>query len=91
MAKREFIERITVPTDNGGYFEEKVVTEQDILKPYFENAKAQIRHRLDGVNIALDVLVKNDPLISKLEGAKTTLLECIDILDNLLSEPGDIE
>lgn len=60
-------------------------TEQDIVKPYLENARAQMRQILDGVNIALDTLIENDPLIPKMEGDKTTLLECIEIIDSLLN------
>ena len=39
-----------------------------------------MRSRLHGVNISLDVLVENDPLIPKMEAAKTTLEECLSII-----------
>lgn len=35
---------------------------------------------LDGVNITLDVLQENDELIPRMEGAKTTLEECLSII-----------
>lgn len=41
---------------------------------------AEMRSFLDGVNITLDVLVENDPLIPKMEAAKTTLEECLSII-----------
>ncbi len=41
---------------------------------------AEMRSRLDGVNITLDVLVENDALIPRMEGAKTTLEECLSII-----------
>ncbi len=95
MAKREFIEKERIKDVLHRYFignidcnplidSQPTFTEQDIVKPYLENARAQMRDMLDGVNIALDELVENHPLIPKMEGAKTILLECIEIIDNLL-------
>ncbi len=40
----------------------------------------QIQSYLDGVNITLDVLQKIDGLIPKMEGAKTTLEECLSFI-----------
>lgn len=40
----------------------------------------QIQSYLDGVNITLDVLQENDGLIPRMEGAKTTLEECLSIV-----------
>lgn len=43
-------------------------------------AISKIQGYLDGVNITLDVLKENDGLIPRMEGAKTTLEECLSII-----------
>lgn len=43
-------------------------------------AISKIQSYLDGVNITLDVLQENDELIPRMEGAKTTLEECLSII-----------
>jgi len=44
---------------------------------------SRIQSYLDGVNITLDVLQKNDALIPKMQGAKTTLEECLSMIKEL--------
>lgn len=59
---------------------EEILNQQYISKEVLNRIIAEMRSRLDGVNITLDVLVENDPLIPKMEGAKTTLEECLSII-----------
>lgn len=51
-----------------------------------DKIKAQIKSNLRGVEIALEVLDENHPLRSKMEGAKDTLEDCLDIIDRAESE-----
>lgn len=46
-------------------------------------AISKMQGYLDGVNITLDVLQKNDALIPKMQGAKTTLEECLSMIKEL--------
>lgn len=46
-------------------------------------AISKMQGYLDGVNITLDVLQKNDGLIPRMEGAKTTLEECLSIIKEI--------
>lgn len=43
-------------------------------------AISKIQSYLDGVNITLDILQKNNGLVPRMEGAKTTLEECLSII-----------
>ena len=43
--------------------------------------REQIKSNLRGVEITLEVLAENDPLIPKMEGAKDTLENCLEIID----------
>lgn len=59
---------------------EEILNQEYISKENLNKIIAEMRSRLDGVNITLDVLVGNDPLIPKMEAAKTTLEECLSII-----------
>lgn len=48
--------------------------------------RTQFKSHLRGVEIALEVLVENDPLRPKFEGAKETLEECLEIIDKAENE-----
>lgn len=43
-------------------------------------AISKIQSYLDGVNITLDILQKNDRLVPRMEGARITLEECLSII-----------
>lgn len=58
----------------------EILNQEYISKEDLNKIIAEMRSRLDGVNITLDVLVGNDPLIPKMEAAKTTLEECLSII-----------
>lgn len=51
--------------------------------------KNQLRSNLNGVIIALDILDDNHPLRPKMEGAKDTLEDVLDIIDKIESEDID--
>ena len=53
---------------------------QENCKKKIEKVIEQIESHLKGVNIALDVLDKNDALYPKMEGAKDALEECLSII-----------
>ena len=55
-------------------------------EPILDKIRKQIKSDLRGVEIALEVLEKNDPLIPKMEGAKETLENCLEIIDKAESE-----
>ena len=55
-------------------------------EPVLYKIRAQIEDYLRGVEITLDVLVENDPLRPKMEGAKDTLEECLNLIDKAESE-----
>ena len=59
---------------------EEILNQEYISKADLNKIIAEMRSRLHGVNISLDVLVENDPLIPKMEAAKTTLEECLSII-----------
>ena len=50
-------------------------------EPVLDKIREQIKSHLRGVEIALDVLVANDPLRPKMEGAKDTLEECLEVIN----------
>lgn len=54
-----------------------------------QKLKNQLKSNLRGVEIALDVLVENDPLRLKMEGAKDTLEDCLEYLDQIENEDID--
>lgn len=58
----------------------EILNQKSISKEDLNKIIAEMRSRLDGVNIALDVLVENDPLAPIIEAAKTTLEECLSII-----------
>lgn len=58
----------------------EILNQKSISKEDLNKIIAEMRSRLDGVNITLDVLVENDPLTPKMEAAKTTLEECLSII-----------
>ena len=58
----------------------EILNQEYISKKDLNKIITEMRSRLHGVNISLDVLVKNDPLIPKMEAAKTTLEECLSII-----------
>lgn len=58
----------------------EILNQEYIPKEVLNKIIAEMRRRLNGVNIALDALVENSPLIPKMEAAKTTLEECLSII-----------
>lgn len=55
-------------------------------EPILDKIREQMKSHLRGVEIALEVLVENDPLRPKMEGAKDTLEDCLEIIDRAESE-----
>lgn len=55
-------------------------------EPILDKIREQIKDYLRGVEITLEVLVENDPLRPKMEGAKDTLEECLELIDKAESE-----
>ena len=51
-----------------------------------EKIRDQLKSNLRGVEITLEVLVENDPLRPKMEGAKTTLEDCLELIDKAEAE-----
>ena len=51
-----------------------------------DKIREQMKDYLRGVEITLEVLVENDPLRPKMEGAKDTLEECLDLIDKAETE-----
>jgi hypothetical protein len=68
--------RGTVEELKQGYIEREVL----------DKIREQIKSDLRGVEITLEVLIENDPLIPKMEGAKDTLENCLEIIDKAESE-----
>lgn len=56
--------------------------ERDVL----DKIREQMKDYLRGVEITLEVLVENDPLRLKMEGAKDTLEECLELIDKAETE-----
>ena len=48
--------------------------------------RAQFKSHLRGVEITLEVLDESNPLRPKIEGAKVTLEDCLEIIDKAESE-----
>lgn len=63
-----------------------VVEIEEEQKPIIDKIRNQIKSNLRGVEIALEVLVENDPLRPKMEGAKDTLEDCLELIDRAESE-----
>lgn len=85
----ELLEQETVPRESYEHeyflrkeFELKI----DKLQRQLDKIREQIKSNLRGVEITLEVLVENDPLIPKMEGAKVTLEDCLEIIDKAESE-----
>ena len=57
-----------------------------IEREVLDKIKGQMKDYLRGVEITLEVLVENDPLRPKMEGAKDTLEECLELIDKAESE-----
>ena len=55
-------------------------------EPILDKIRGQIKDYLRGVEITLEVLVENDPLRPKMEGAKSTLEECLELIDKAEKE-----
>ena len=55
-------------------------------EPVLDKIKGQIEDYLHGVEITLEVLAQNDPLRPKMEGAKDTLEECLELIDKAETE-----
>lgn len=55
-------------------------------EPILDKIREQIKSNLRGVEIALEVLVENHPLRQKMEGAKDTLEDCLELIDKAESE-----
>jgi sugar-specific transcriptional regulator TrmB len=54
-----------------------------------EKIRDQLKSHLKGVEITLEVLVENDPLRPKMEGAKCTLEDCLELIDKAETEAED--
>ncbi len=57
-----------------------------IEREVLDKIKEQLKSNLRGVEITLEVLVENDPLRPKMEGAKDTLEDCLELIDNTETE-----
>lgn len=68
------------------YEEHKLILELLEQESILDKIREQIKSDLRGVEITLEVLVENDPLIPKMEGAKDTLENCLEIIDKAESE-----
>lgn len=67
------------------YTDEGVTVADDVLNKIREQIKSNLR----GVEIALEVLVETHPLRPKMEGAKDTLEDCLEIIDKAETEAED--
>ena len=63
-----------------------VIKQKYIEREVLDKIREQIKSHLRGVEITLEVLVENDPLRPKMEGAKDTLEECLELIDKAESE-----
>ena len=57
-----------------------VIKQKYIEREVLDKIREQIKSHLRGVEITLEVLVENDPLRPKMEGAKDTLEECLELI-----------
>lgn len=58
-----------------------VIKQKYIEREVLDKIREQIKSNLRGVEIALEVLVENHPLRPKMEGAKDTLEDCLELID----------
>ena len=72
-----------VPENNVGKIEPTTKNDSSELEKNskLEKIRDQLKSNLRGVEITLEVLVENDPLRPKMEGAKTTLEDCLELID----------
>ena len=68
-----------------------VIKQKYIEREVLDKIKGQIKDYLRGVEITLEVLVESNPLRPKMEGAKATLEECLELIDKAESEPHESE
>ena len=84
LTNKEYRELIANEYEHGyckGYAE--ALEEQESV---IDKIRTQINSNLRGVEIALEVLVENHPLRPKMEGAKDTLEDCLELIDKAESE-----
>lgn len=85
----ELLEQETVSKevyDHEYFLRKELEVKIDKLERQLDKIREQIKSNLRGVEITLEVLVENDPLIPKMEGAKDTLEDCLEIIDKAESE-----
>lgn len=80
-----------VPGNNVGKIEPTTKNDLAVASELEKNSKLekirdQLKSNLRGVEIALEVLVENDPLRPKMEGAKTTLEDCLELIEQAETE-----
>lgn len=63
-----------------------VIKQKYIEREVLDEIREQIKSNLRGVEITLEVLVENDPLRPKMEGAKDTLEDCLELIDKAETE-----
>lgn len=63
-----------------------VIKQKYIEREVLDKIREQMKNFLRGVEITLEVLVENDPLRPKMEGAKDTLEECLKLIDKAEAE-----
>ena len=66
-----------------------VIKQKYIEREVLDRIREQIKSHLRGVEITLEVLVENDPLRPKMEGAKDTLEECLELINKAETEAED--
>lgn len=66
-----------------------VIKQKYIEREVLNKIREQIKSNLRGVEIALEVLVENHPLRPKMEGAKDTLEDCLELIDKAETEDQD--
>lgn len=87
IAYNEFTNEIYIISGRDKYcVTEQVTTAVNAIKapeqePVLDKIRQQMVDHLRGVTITLEVLVENDPLRLKMEGAKNTLEECLELID----------
>ena len=79
---------IKKPNTKDGYLGQAIDMAIKALEqePILDKIREQIKSNLRGVEIALEVLVENHPLRQKMEGAKDTLEDCLELIDKAESE-----
>ena len=63
-----------------------VIKQKYIERKVLDKIREQIKSYLRGMEITLEVLVENDPLRPKVEGAKDSLEECLELIDKAETE-----